>query len=78
MEEDIIVKLKDGRKIVTTNNELDRIILALRERVVKFSDVPKLLTEHSYLFRNCDPIWNRQFEWNRNTTTTMNTPTTIL
>ena len=78
MEEDIIVKLKDGRKIVTTNNELDRIILALRERVVKFSDVPKLLTEHSYLFINCDPIWNRQFEWNRNTTTTMNTPTTIL
>lgn len=73
MEEDIIFELEDGRKIVTTESELKRLILAIRPYVNKFGDIPLLLTKHHYLFRSCDPIWSRQFEWKHFTSTSTNT-----
>ena len=47
----------DGRIIHTTQEELEKVALAVRPYITKFGDIPKLLAEHKYLFSNCDPIW---------------------
>ena len=52
----IFIKL-DDRIIPTTQEELERVAISIRPYITKFSDVPRLLAEHKYLFSNCDPIW---------------------
>ena len=47
----------DGRIIMTTQEELEKVALLVRPYMTKFGDIPKLLAEHKYLFSNCDPIW---------------------
>lgn len=53
----LIIQLGD-RIFETTEEEINKVALGIRPYIVKFSDVPKLMEEHKYLFSNCDPIWN--------------------
>lgn len=55
--ETIFLKLGD-RIVVTDKEEIEKVVLFIRPRVNKFSDIIPLLTEYKYMFKNCDPIWS--------------------
>ena len=45
-----------GRIFETTREEMEKVALLMRPYMNKFSDIPRLMEEHKYLFKNCDPI----------------------
>lgn len=77
-QEEYVIKLSDGTKIVTSDEELKRIMLFIRDEIEHFSQVTELLTEYKYLFSNVDPIWNKVKTFCRTEPIKTDTPTTII
>lgn len=56
-ERDAPYRIKLGNRLfMTTKREIHKIVRVLWDRVSKGSDIPRLLEENKYLFKECDPI----------------------
>lgn len=54
-------RIRIGNRLIDTcDKEIVEILMMIRDRIYKGSDIPHLLEEHIYLFKDGDPVYRKE------------------